>query len=146
MVTHLKVSREKTHYLGKSAQKSKAAHPVNYFPGFLGKNIKNCPPSKLFLFTSLLPCISSQVFILLFLPYLLHLSSNILPGNHHQYPALAFQVLVIEPCQRLFFLNQDSPLKSDCFPEMFGNEIRIVFCFNFYSGLTINQQKQIKFK
>ena len=29
--------------LGKSAQKSKAAHPVNYFPGFLGKNIKNCP-------------------------------------------------------------------------------------------------------
>ena len=30
-----------------------AAHPVNYFPQFLGKNIKNCPPSKLFLFTSL---------------------------------------------------------------------------------------------
>ena len=22
-------------------------HQVNYFPGFLGKNIKNCPPSKL---------------------------------------------------------------------------------------------------
>ena len=41
------------HFLGKSAQKSKAAHPVNYFPGFLGKNIKNCPPSKLSLFTSL---------------------------------------------------------------------------------------------
>ena len=32
---------------------SKAALPVNYFCGFLGKNIKNCPPSKLFLFTSL---------------------------------------------------------------------------------------------
>ena len=31
----------------------KAAYPVNYFPRFLGKNIKNCPPSKLFLFTSL---------------------------------------------------------------------------------------------
>ena len=30
------------------------AHPVNYFPGILGRNIKNCPPSKLFLFTSLL--------------------------------------------------------------------------------------------
>ena len=45
--------RGKSHYLGTSAQKSKAAHPVNYFPGFLGKNIKNCPPSLL-LFTSLL--------------------------------------------------------------------------------------------
>ena len=36
--------RKKTHYLGHSAQKLKAAHPVNYFPGFLGKNIKNYPP------------------------------------------------------------------------------------------------------
>ena len=35
--------------------KLKAAHPVNYFSGFSGKNIKNCPPSKLFLFTSLDP-------------------------------------------------------------------------------------------
>ena len=34
-------------------QKLQAVHPVNYFPYFLGKNIKNCPPSKLFLFTSL---------------------------------------------------------------------------------------------
>ena len=34
-------------------QKLKFAHPFNYFPGFLGKNIKNYPPSKLFLFTSL---------------------------------------------------------------------------------------------
>ena len=42
----------KTHYsLGHS--KMKAAHPVNYFPGILGKNVKNYPPSKLFLFTSL---------------------------------------------------------------------------------------------
>ena len=44
----------KTHYLGETTQKLKAAHPVNYFPWFLGKNIKTCPPSKLFLFTSLL--------------------------------------------------------------------------------------------
>ena len=33
--------------------KLRAAHPVNYFPGFWGKNVKNCQPSKLFLFT---PC------------------------------------------------------------------------------------------
>ena len=33
--------------------KIETAHPVNYFPGILGKNIKDCPPSKLFLFTSL---------------------------------------------------------------------------------------------
>ena len=31
----------------------KAAHAVNYFPGFLGKKIKDCPPCYLFLFTSL---------------------------------------------------------------------------------------------
>ena len=37
----------------KGAKKLKTAHPVNYFPGFLGKNIKNYPPSKLFLFTLL---------------------------------------------------------------------------------------------
>ena len=43
-----------TYYLGLGCSKLKAAHPVNYFPGFLGmKNIKTCPPSKLFLFTSL---------------------------------------------------------------------------------------------
>ena len=51
-VKHLGL-RGKVHYLGKNAQKSKAAHPVNYFPGFLGKNIKNGLPSKLSLFTSL---------------------------------------------------------------------------------------------
>ena len=43
----------KAHYLGSERSKLKAAHPVYYFPGFSGKNIKNCPPSKLFLFTSL---------------------------------------------------------------------------------------------
>ena len=46
----------KTHYLGLLCRKLKAAHPacpVNYFPRFLGKNIKNCPTCKLFLFTSL---------------------------------------------------------------------------------------------
>ena len=43
------------HYLGLGHSKLKAVHPVNYFSGFLGKNIKNCPPSKLFLFTSLVP-------------------------------------------------------------------------------------------
>ena len=26
--------------------KLKSAHPVNYFPGFFGKNIKNCPPAQ----------------------------------------------------------------------------------------------------
>ena len=45
--TFLKVSG-KTHYLGLGNSKLKAAHPVNYFSGFWGKNIKNCPPSKLF--------------------------------------------------------------------------------------------------
>ena len=49
----LKVSPGKTHYLGLGCSKLKAAHPMNYFPGFLGKNLKNCPSSKLFLFTSL---------------------------------------------------------------------------------------------
>ena len=44
---------QKTHFLGYSAQKLKAAHTVNYFCRFLGKNFKNCPPSKLLLFTSL---------------------------------------------------------------------------------------------
>ena len=42
------------YYLGLGRLKLKAAHPVNYFHGFWGKNIKNCPPSKLFLFTSLI--------------------------------------------------------------------------------------------
>ena len=44
------------HYLGLGPLKLNAAHPVNYFAGFLGKNIKNCPPSKLFLSTSLHAC------------------------------------------------------------------------------------------
>ena len=43
----------------------KAAHPVNYFPGFLGKIIKNYPPSKLFLFTSLPEIISTYTFKIL---------------------------------------------------------------------------------
>ena len=43
----------KTHYLGLGRSKLKADHPVNYFPGFLGKNIENCKPTKLFFFTSL---------------------------------------------------------------------------------------------
>ena len=50
---YLKVSGGKTHYLSYSAQKLKAVHPVKYFPRFLGKNIKKRPPSKLFLFTSM---------------------------------------------------------------------------------------------
>ena len=44
------------HIIRVCAKKLKAAHPVNYFPGFLGNNVKNCPPIKLFLFTSLVPC------------------------------------------------------------------------------------------
>ena len=36
-----------THVLGLGHSKLKDAHPVNHFPGFWGKNIKNCPPSKL---------------------------------------------------------------------------------------------------
>ena len=47
------MSPGKTHYLSLGCSKLKAAHAINYFPGFLGKNIKNCPPSKSFLFTSL---------------------------------------------------------------------------------------------
>ena len=43
--------RGKIFWLG--CWKLKAAFPVNHFSGFLGRNIKNCPPSKLFLFTSL---------------------------------------------------------------------------------------------
>ena len=43
-----------THYLDLGRSKVKAAHLVNYFPGFWGKSVKNCPPSKLFLFTSLI--------------------------------------------------------------------------------------------
>ena len=50
-VTYLKVTEENN--LSYGAQRLKAVHPVNYFPGFLGRNIKNCSPSKLFLFTSL---------------------------------------------------------------------------------------------
>ena len=44
----------KRYYLGLGRSKLKAAHPVNYFPWVLGKNIENFPPSKLLLFTSLL--------------------------------------------------------------------------------------------
>ena len=44
---------KKPHYLGFGSSKLEAAHPVTYFPWFLGKNIKNYPPSKLFLFTTL---------------------------------------------------------------------------------------------
>ena len=50
---HLSKFPGKTHYLGLGYSKLKAAHPVNYFPRFLAKNVKNYPPSKLFLFTSL---------------------------------------------------------------------------------------------
>ena len=46
--------RGKTHYCGWSAQTLRVAHPVNYLPGFLGKNITDCPPIKIFIFTSLL--------------------------------------------------------------------------------------------
>ena len=40
-------------FLCYGAQKFISAHPVNYFPRVLGKNIETCPPGKLFLFTSL---------------------------------------------------------------------------------------------
>ena len=39
---------EKTHYLDLGRSKLKVTLPVNYFPVFVGKNIKNCSPSKLF--------------------------------------------------------------------------------------------------
>ena len=39
--------------LVRTLKKLEAAHPVNYFSGVLGNKIRNCPPSKLFLFTSL---------------------------------------------------------------------------------------------
>ena len=41
-------------FWGLGCSKLKAAHLVTYFHWFLGKNIKNCPPSKLFLFIP--PC------------------------------------------------------------------------------------------
>ena len=41
----------KTYYLGLGHSKSKFAQSINYFISFLGgKNIENCPPSKLILF------------------------------------------------------------------------------------------------
>ena len=48
----LKVSRENTLF-GCKVLEIEGAYPINYFPGFLVKNIKNCTPSKSFLFTSL---------------------------------------------------------------------------------------------
>ena len=50
---HCYLSRGNSYETRGADQQLKAAHPVNYFSRFLGKNIKFCPPSKLFLFTSL---------------------------------------------------------------------------------------------
>ena len=44
--------------MGLGHSKFKAAHSVNIFLDYLGKNIKNCPPSKLFLFTSLVDIVN----------------------------------------------------------------------------------------
>ena len=41
------------HIIWVSGPQKVHAHPVNYFPGSLGKIIENCPPNKLFLFSSL---------------------------------------------------------------------------------------------
>ena len=46
----------KTQYFGRNTQISKAPTQLIIFPDFWAKNIKNCPPSKLFLFASLLKC------------------------------------------------------------------------------------------
>ena len=51
--TSLKVFWGKINYLLQGTQKLKVAHSVNYFPRFFGKNIKNFPPSKFILFTSM---------------------------------------------------------------------------------------------
>ena len=51
---HFSKFPRKTNYLSSGFSKLKDTHPVNHFPGFLGKIIENCPPSKLFLFISLL--------------------------------------------------------------------------------------------
>ena len=53
-VIYLEVSREKHINWVRALKKLKVALPVNDFPGFWDKNIKTCPPSKLFLFTSLI--------------------------------------------------------------------------------------------
>ena len=45
----IKHFQAKADYLGCVAEKLNAAHPVDYFPGFWGKNIGNCLPSKLYL-------------------------------------------------------------------------------------------------
>ena len=52
---------EKTYHLSLACSKLKAAHPVNYFPGFLGEDVKNCPPIKLFLFASLSGYLAFQI-------------------------------------------------------------------------------------
>ena len=39
---------QRKHYFGFGPSKLKASNSVNYFSRFLGKNIENCPPSKLF--------------------------------------------------------------------------------------------------
>ena len=57
----------KTHYFGLGYLKLKAAQPVNYFPRFLGKNIKDYPPSKLFSFTSLVTILEKMKIILIFM-------------------------------------------------------------------------------
>ena len=40
----LNISRQKAYNLGYGVQKLNAAHPVNYFPGFLGKILKIAHP------------------------------------------------------------------------------------------------------
>ena len=44
----------KMYYLGKSAQKSKAAHPVNYFPDFWAKILRIAHPVN---YSYLPPCL-----------------------------------------------------------------------------------------
>ena len=51
---HFSKFPRKTNYLSLECSKLSAAHPVNYFSWFLGKNVQNCPLSKLFIFTPLL--------------------------------------------------------------------------------------------
>ena len=56
-VIFLKVSGENTLFVLR-ALKLKSTHPVNYFPGFLGKNIKNFPPRN---YSYLPPCLKETL-------------------------------------------------------------------------------------
>ena len=71
--------RHSQSFQGLGCSKLKAAHSVNHFLGFLGKNVKNGPPSKLFLFTFLI--IGNCQYLLQL--FIFHVYFDFLDINHH---------------------------------------------------------------